>query len=250
MNSMTDFMDRLRADHPAGSPDTAEYECPKCKDTGYIIEEGQNGYSYARDCECVAIKQARLMMKRSGISEEFQKKTFDNFKTRNNEQLAVAKSKAMKYVEEFEKIEHDRYNSIMFCGQVGAGKTHLGTAICGELMKKSIAVVYMAYRNAVTKIKQNLIDEKTYEKQLNQYSCARVLYIDDLLKGKLTETDINIMYEIINYRYMNNLPIIISTEKAPRDLLIFDEAIGSRIWEMCRGNTIQLKGRELNYRLS
>lgn len=190
------------------------------------------------------------MMKRSGISAEFQKKTFDNFKTRDNPQLSNAKSKAMKYVENFVQMEHERYNSIMFCGQVGAGKTHLGTAICGELMNGGAAVIYMAYRNAVTKIKQNIIDEEVYNRELNQYTSARVLYIDDLLKGRLTETDINIMYEIVNYRYMNNMPIIISTEKTPNDLLIFDEAIGSRLIEMCRGNIIQLQGKELNYRLS
>ena len=137
----------------------------------------------------------------------------------------------------------------MFTGQVGAGKTHLGTAICGALMKKGVAVIYMAYRNAVTKIKQNIIDESVYNRELNQYTLARVLYIDDLLKGRLTDADINIMYEIVNYRYMNNLPIIVSTEKFLDDLIAFDEAIGSRIIEMCRGNIVQLQGRELNYRL-
>ena len=164
-------------------------------------------------------------------------------------QLYNAKNKAICYAKNFEKTEHDRYNSIIFCGQVGAGKTHLGTAICSELMNRGIAVIYMAYRNAVTKLKQNIIDEESYNRELNQYTSARVLYIDDLLKGKLTETDSNILYEIVNFRYMNNMPIIISTEKSPNDLLVFDEAIGSRIIEMCRGNIIQLQGKELNYRL-
>lgn len=214
----------------------------------------ENGYKVDYRCECYAVRQARemmkQMMKRSGISAEFQKKTFDNFTTRNNQQLFNAKTKAIQYVKNFGQTEHDRYNSIMFCGQVGAGKTHLGTAICGELMNKGVAVIYMAYRNAVTKLKQNIIDEEGYNRELNQYTSARVLYIDDLLKGRLTETDINIMYEIVNYRYMNNMPIIISTEKAPNDLLVFDEAIGSRLIEMCRGNIVQLQGKELNYRLS
>ena len=76
-----------------------------------------------------------------------------------------------------------------------------------------------------------------------------VLYIDDMLKGRLTETDVNVMYEIVNYRYMNNLPLIISTEKNLDELLVFDEATGSRIIEMCIGNIIYLEGKELNYRL-
>ncbi len=137
----------------------------------------------------------------------------------------------------------------MFSGQVGSGKTHLGTAISSSLMNKGIAVVYMAYRDAVTKIKQHVTNEEQYSREINMYSKARVLYIDDLLKGRLTETDVNIMYEIINYRYMNNLPVIISTEKFIEELLEFDEAVGSRMIEMCRGNIINLRGKELNYRL-
>ncbi len=70
-----------------------------------------------------------------------------------------------------------------------------------------------------------------------------------MLKGRLTETDVNVMYEIVNYRYMNNLPLIISTEKNLDELLVFDEATGSRIIEMCIGNIIYLEGKELNYRL-
>ncbi len=251
-NELDAMIERIRYEHPPSvnpSP-SVQYECPKCKDTGFVYRADENGYEIACRCECYEIRRSWDMMQRSGISAEFRKKTFDNFITRNNPQLANAKAKAMKYVEEFERIEHDRYNSIMFCGQVGAGKTHLGTAICGELMNRGVAVIYMAYRNALTKLKQNIIDKEGYNKELNQYASARVLYIDDLLKGRLTETDINIMYEIVNYRYMNNMPIIISTEKFPADLLSFDEAIGSRIWEMCRGNIIQLQGKELNYRLS
>ncbi len=250
MDNLKATIERMQREHPISTVPVMQYECPKCRDTGFLFRTDKNGYQVAYQCDCYAVKQAREMMKRSGISLEFQKKTFDNFDTRNNQQLSNAKTKAMQYVNNFGQTEHDRYNSIMICGQVGAGKTHLGTAICGELMNSGVAVVYMAYRNAVTKLKQNIVDEQGYNRELNQYTSARVLYIDDLLKGRLTETDINIMYEIVNYRYMNNLPIIISTEKEPAALLEFDEAIGSRLWEMCRGNIIQLQGKELNYRLS
>ena len=48
---------------------------------------------------------------------------------------------------------------------------------------------------------------------------------------------------------MNNLPFIISTERSLQELLDFDEAVSSRIIEMCRGNIVKLQGKELNYRL-
>ena len=226
-----------------------KYVCPKCKDSGFLYRIDKDGYKINRKCDCVLIKNQQDMMRRSGISAGFLEKTFDNFNTMGNAQLSNAKAKAMRYAENFRETEHGRHNSILFCGQVGSGKTHLGMAICSSLMGKGIEVMYMAYRNAVTRIKQNIIDEEGYSREMNRYTGARVLYIDDLLKGKLTETDVNVLYEIVNYRYMNNMPIIISTEKNQNDLLVFDEATGSRLLEMCRGNIIRLEGKELNYRL-
>lgn len=249
MDKLHDVLDMIKHEHRQADSTPIQYKCSKCKDTGFVYSIDESGYANASRCECFAIRQAKEMMKRSGISDEFQKKSFENFDDMGNRQLVIAKSKAKKYVNDFDLIEHTRYNSIMFCGQVGAGKTHLGISICGELMNKGIAVVYMAYRNAITKIKQNVTDEECYDRELNKYISARVLYIDDLLKGKRQEADINVLYTIVNHRYMNNLPIIISTEISPNELLIFDEAIGSRLWEMCRGNIVYLQGKELNYRL-
>ena len=249
MDEIEKLAEKILSEHPKRALTPKKYKCPKCKDKGFLERIDEHGYTFWRDCECTIIQKAKEMMERSGISAEFQKKSFVNFDTRGEAQLSNAKVKAVEYVKSFEKTEHDRRNSIMFTGQVGAGKTHLGTAICSELMNAGIAVIYMAYRNAITKIKQNLIDEEVYHREMEKYTSARVLYIDDLLKGRLTDSDVNIMYEIVNYRYMNNMPIIISTEKSIDDLLEFDEAIGSRLIEMCRGNIVQLQGKNLNYRM-
>ena len=76
-----------------------------------------------------------------------------------------------------------------------------------------------------------------------------MLHIDDLFKGSITPSDINIMFEIINYRYLNKKPVIISTERYINDLLSIDEALCSRIIEMCGTHNLELRGKNLNYRL-
>ncbi len=236
--------------HISGSAGVEErkYNCLDCKDIGWTMIM-QNGHEAARKCKCYELSHAKKLMKKSGISEEFQKKKFENFDILDNPQLSNAKRKAVAYVENFIETENKMRNSIMFSGQVGSGKTHLGTAICGELMRMGIAVVYMAYRETVTRLKQHITDETKYDRELKQYMRARVLYIDDLLKGKPTEADVNIMYGIVNYRYMNCLPVIVSTEKSLDEILMFDEAVGSRLIEMCRKNIISLQGKDLNYRM-
>lgn len=225
-----------------------QYRCQKCKDTGWLTSyDGK--YEVLKRCGCYAVKRAEELIGKSEISAEFRKKSFDGFDTKGNPMLINARNKAINYVKNFKKTQHSRYNSIMFCGQPGSGKTHLGTAICSRLLYMGIPVIYMAYRNAMTRIKQRITDETAYNRELGKYMDADVLYIDDMLKGRLTETDVNVIYEIINYRYMNSLPLIISTEKDLNGLLMFDEATASRIIEMCKDNIAVLKGRELNYRM-
>ena len=71
-----------------------------------------------------------------------------------------------------------------------------------------------------------------------------------MFKGKVNESDINIMFEIINYRYLNFLPIIVSSEFTVENLLGFDQGVGSRIYEMCKDYIVEIeKDVKNNYRL-
>ena len=139
---------------------------------------------------------------------------------------------------------------MLLCGNPGCGKTHLILALANSLInKKNIEVSYMSYRDEITNLKQSVIDKEIYSKKINKYKTTKLLLIDDLFKGKITESDINIMFEIINYRYLNNLPMMISTELNTDKLLNCDEGLGSRIIEMCKGNMKEIVGRQNNYRL-
>lgn len=135
-------------------------------------------------------------------------------------------------------------------GQPGSGKTHLSIAIANQLIENHISVIYMQYRDVITILKQTISnDSEVYQAQINKYKDAKVLLIDDLFKGSITKSDINIMFEIANHRYLKKLPTIISTEKTFEELLEIDEAVGSRIIEMSKDHLIQLVGKKLNYRI-
>lgn len=224
--------------------DYEEYKCNKCRDLTFIIKENT-----AIPCECRALIEAKNILKNSGISEEFRKKTFENYNYSFDAQSLEAFYKAKTYVKNFNEIKNKRNNSIIFMGQVGSGKTHLSMAIANNLMDSGISVIYMPFRDIITRIKQNIMDEEYYRKIISRYKNAKVLLIDDLFKGSISKSDINIMFEIINHRYFNNLAMIISSEKGFNELIDIDEALGSRIIEMAKGYRVELKGRKLNYRI-
>jgi DNA replication protein DnaC len=222
--------------------------CSKCNGTGFIITRHENLQDFIRECECKKTENMRDRIKSYGISEAFKNYTFKNFNSISGISK-YCKAKAMGYVLNFNTIKDTRHNSIAFLGQVGSGKSHLSMAIANSFLDNEIQVFYMPYREAITELKQNILDEARYLKIIQRYKTAYVLYIDDLFKGKITESDINIMFEIINYRYINNKPIIVSSEYKADRLLDFDEAIGSRIIEMSKDYLISIDGKENNYRL-
>lgn len=224
------------------------YKCELCQDTGWIIEEKEDAQPVMKKCKCLETEVVKRQWKSTGINPEKSKQTFSNFEVWNKSS-EIAKNAAIAYYKSFEKIRDTRKNSIMLCGQVGSGKTHLSIALALNFIQKGIRVVYMPYRDVVTSIKQNMLDEEFYKKQISKFQLAEVLLVDDLFKGKINDTDINIMFEIINYRYLNSLPIIVSTEFTTERMLNFDEAVGSRIYEMCKDFIVEITGSENNYRL-
>lgn len=222
--------------------------CPLCGGKGFIIKHNTKQQDTITFCTCKAVDKARLLWKISGIEKERNRLTFNNYKI-YNEASEKAKGAAISYFKNFNSIKSSRRNSIAFLGQVGSGKTHLSIAIGLNLLAKSIPVVYMSYRVEILKLKQNILDEEYYANSLRKYKAASVLIVDDLFKGKINEADINIIFEIINYRYMNNLPIIVSSEFTAEKLLYFDEGVGSRIIEMCKDYTVEILGKENNFRI-
>lgn len=222
--------------------------CSKCRGVGFIVKRDEKYQDIITPCSCSVKDNVKSKWKRAGLNVDNSNLSFKNYKV-FNDLTRYCRNRALVYVKGFKEIRNKRQNSIAFLGQVGSGKTHLSIAIAMNLMESGVRAYYMPYRDAITKIKQNMMDDEVYKKSMDKYKTSEILIIDDLFKGKVTESDINIVFEIINYRYLNNLPLVISSEYTMEKLLDLDEAVGSRIFEMCRGNVVEIHGKENNYRL-
>jgi DNA replication protein DnaC len=218
-----------------------------CGGKGYTISKRADGTVWGKECDCVRVRRALKAIERSGLKELLDDYTFDSFQEHERWQ-EDAKETAMNYI----KNSNGWFG---FFGQVGCGKTHLCTAICGEMLRVGKSVRYMAWRDDVTRLKANVMDDEYYSREMRRYKTADVLYIDDLFKteaGKRpTQADVNIAFEILNYRYNNKeLMTILSSELQIEDLLAIDEAVGSRIYERCRKYQVSVKAdKRKNYRL-
>lgn len=255
-SSCNDFQQELSYDKSytsnlenKGSTQEVTDVCPICRGVGFIVKRDEKYQDIITPCSCTTKNNIKSKWKLAGLNVDSSQLNLKNYKI-YNAITKKCKTAALNYLKSFNEIKTTRHNSIAFLGQVGSGKSHLSTAIAINLIDKGVKVIYMPYRDVITKIKQNMLDEENYSQTLGKYKTSELIVIDDLFKGKITESDINIMFEVINYRYLNNFPMIISSEYTMKKLLELDEAVGSRILEMCRGNTIEILGKENNYRVN
>lgn len=229
------------------------YNCPLCRNKGYIVNLTETDGYYSRsfeDCKCVEVRNSIMRMKRSGLKDIIKDYTFDKFEDTEPWQKTL-KTAAMEYAKNPE-------GWLFLGGQSGCGKTHLCTAVCRESLLAGKSVQYMLWRDDVTKLKSAVTDSEEYGKMMDRFKNADVLYIDDLFKtGKVdsgfqkpTAADINVAFEILNYRYNNpSLLTIISSELSEDELLDIDEATGGRIYERAKKAFSIAQDRKKNYRI-
>lgn len=227
-----------------------KYKCPKCKDEEGYITRNITGYEVWRDCACKAIRQVERLIKSSEIPAEFREKTFATFDLDQVSGIVrEACTVAREYVQDFDRIRESRQNSMALVGRPGCGKTHLLMAVANALLQRGIETLYFPWVEGFNEIKSNL---EALDERIRRLQQVKVLYIDDVFKGRIEPTPFQLeqLFAIVNERYLQNLPVLISSERDFDQMCNMDEAVGSRLWEMTKRYTVTLVGdKNLNYRL-
>lgn len=231
------------------------YDCQICRNKGYIIRAvEENGFwrIVAQECQCMKIRRTIRRMEKSGLKNLMRDYTFGKFEVSENWQKTVQNAAA--------SYAKSPQGWFFIGGQSGCGKTHICTAICRELILQGLDVVYMLWRDEITRLKAMVTDVDKYDNNIQLFKRAEVLYIDDFFKmgrgignndmQKPTMADINIAFELLNYRSINNLQTIISSEFNIAELLEIDQALAGRIVENANPMPLVIRPDiKKNYRL-
>lgn len=233
---------QLKADsYNSRSGDLTGYDCQLCKNKGYI-EKIVDESEVLAECKCLKIRDTLQRIKDSGLEELLRCCTFRNFET-TEEWQKIIKSGAMRFSEQDKGFFY-------IGGQSGCGKTHLCTAIIGAMIKKGKSARYFVWREDSTALKA-LVNDKEYQPAIDNFKKTDVLYIDDLFKqSSVSDADVKLAFELIDYRARNSLITVISSELDVDKLIKIDEGLGGRIVDHTKNNRyIVSKNRNKNYRL-
>ena len=223
------------------------YNCKSCRNKGHSLVVGEDGREAYRPCKCQKIRAILRRAKNSGLGDILTDCTFDKFVV-TEEWQQVMKSKAQEFIAD--EAAHWFYVG----GQVGSGKSFICTAIAAHYIKAGHDVKYMMWCEDAKRLKA-MVTDIHYHDEIEAYKSVDVLYIDDFLKVKNgeapTAADINLAFEIINHRLMSKNKItIISSEKMLDEIMDYDEATMSRIYQKAGKYKLSIgRDRKRNYRL-
>lgn len=157
-------------------------------------------------------KQERIdrILGKSGIKKRFRNRTFANFKTDTPERARCFKI-AQRYADTFP----ERYNNgdgLYIEGTNGTGKTHLAAAIALQLICDGIPVICKTSSDLLLDIKKAYDSKEVSESRvLDVYKTVDLLIIDDLGKEQCSDWSMSTLYSILNDRYEDMKPTIVTT---------------------------------------
>lgn len=185
-------------------------------------------------------RKVEKIIKNSKMSKRNLSYKFDNFEINNCNKKVF--NNLINYSEKL--VNNIEKKGVILVGNNGVGKTHLACSIANRFIEKGIPVIYGTLINLLTELRNSYeIDNNISEMEIIKlYENVDLLIIDDLGKEKPSEWGLEKLFTIINSRYENNLPVIITTNYNQNSLIkrlsINEEletakSIISRLYEMC-----------------
>lgn len=131
--------------------------------------------------------------------------------------------------------------SLLLVGPTGTGKTYTTYAAMREIAVAGVVCGWKATTAADMYASLRPRQNVDAETEFRKYANTRLLIVDDLGAAKDTEWTEEINYRLINHRYENHLPTVVTSNVPPAQLSQkLGERVASRLVGMC--TRVVLKG--------
>lgn len=228
------------------------YECPKCKDKGFIGKE---------ECSCFKQEITREFYKMSNLDKLLQKQNFETFdfnifsnkiddleEISPLENIKIIRRASEKFIRNFD--DTDELN-LLFYGTTGLGKTFMVNSIAKELLDLGYTVVYQTAHNLMSVIEEYKFskteDILEAKKKYDYLLEADLLIIDDLGTESTNTFSTSEIFNLLNSRDILDKKVLISTNLTPADIAkTYTDRVYSRLLD--KFNVYKFIGQDLRWR--
>jgi len=189
---------------------------------GYLradVPVGHADFGRLEICTCRRAKVADSVRNRLfAIShlDELKDLTFETFKPRGHK--GVGDLQAHSIESAFNQAKHysQALNGWMLLqGGYGCGKTHLAAAIANFAVSMGVPTLFLTVPDLLDALRFSYSSEDTtFEERFDQIRNAKLLVLDDFGTQNATGWAQEKLFQIINYRYINKLSTVITTNLA------------------------------------
>jgi len=116
---------------------------------------------------------------------------------------------------------------LLLSGRYGCGKTHLAAAIANFSVDLGVPTLFLTVPDLLDTLRFSYDDPNaTFESRFEEIRRAPLLVMDDFGTQNATEWAQEKLFQILNYRYINNLPLVVTTNLMLEEM---DARIRSRL---------------------
>jgi len=212
----------------------ADPDCPICGGVGYVRRElspGDRDFGKLQLCSCrerSREQQNLSRLYRLSNLDAFKGMTFETFNTRGRLGLGQMQEHSLELAYNQARQYAQNLNGwLMITGGYGCGKTHLAAAVANFVVGFGVPTLFLTVPDLLDWLRYSYDNaETTFESRFEEIRNIRLLVLDDLGTQNTTPWAEEKLYQIINHRYTNKYPTIITTNL---DLVELDGRIRSRL---------------------
>ena len=208
--------------------------CPICRGTGYYREDFPVGHPQFGKLQVCTCRKKQLEQfayeKLFSLSQldELSHLTFENFNPRGRADYSdfIADSVERAY-QAAQRYAQTMQGWLLIQGKYGCGKTHLAAAIANYGVEMRIPTLFATAPDLLDLLRFTYNDPDTsFEERFRDFRSVKLLILDDFGTENATGWAREKLFQILNYRYINKLPLVITTNL---DLDEIDARIRSRL---------------------
>lgn len=205
------------------------YDCAKGKSLYEQWVKSENQQAFFRRWKMKKIERA---MQISGVGNHFKDKKIEDLKV--NEKLYT---ECIRYLKNWKEMKAKGYG-FFFWGNVGSGKTHAASALTNALIQEQLVeALFLNMPATVTRVKKTFDSSSKNEdtKLFDRMKEVELLIIDDLGVEKMSDWLADQIYQIVDHRWQNKKPMLITSNQSLDDLgSCYKAQVISRIWGCCK----------------